>query len=159
MSRQQPLLVIYEDVHWLDPSSRELLDMTLELPPMINLAQYSIEQFLLDAAEARSDLIGKNRLAAIDLREDGARLTVETPDGGYTMEADWVVAADGGRSFLRETLGLQLKGTSYEGRYFISDILLDSKRPTERLAYFDPACNRGSTVLVHKQPDNVWRID
>jgi 3-(3-hydroxy-phenyl)propionate hydroxylase len=75
------------------------------------------------------------------------------------MDADWVVAADGGRSFLRETLGLQLKGTSYEGRYVIVDILLDSKRPTERLAYFDPACNRGSTVLVHKQPDNVWRID
>src|SRR5215475_14264912 len=75
------------------------------------------------------------------------------------MEADWVVAADGGRSFLRETLGLQLKGTSYEGRYVIVDILLDSNRPTERLAYFDPACNPGSTVLVHKQPDNVWRID
>lgn len=137
-------------------------DENQKLPPMINLAQYSIEQFLLDAAEARSDLIEirwQNRLAAIDLREDGARLTVVTPAGGYTMDADWVVAADGGRSFLRETLGLQLKGTSYEGRYVIVDILLDSKRPTERLAYFDPACNRGSTVLVHKQPDNVWRID
>ena len=48
---------------------------------------------------------------------------------------------------------------SYEGRYVIVDILLDSDRPTERLAYFDPACNPGSTVLVHKQPDNVWRID
>lgn len=137
-------------------------DENQKLPPMLNLAQYSIEQFLLDAAETRSDLIEirwQNRLAAIDLLEDGARLTVDTPAGGYTMEADWVVAADGGRSFLRETLGLQLEGASYEGRYVIVDILLDSERPTERLAYFDPACNRGSTVLVHKQPDNVWRID
>jgi 3-(3-hydroxy-phenyl)propionate hydroxylase len=66
------------------------------------------------------------------------------------MEADWIVAADGGRSFLREALGLQLQGTSYEGRYVIVDILLDSDRPTERLAYFDPACNPGSTVLVHR---------
>ena len=41
----------------------------------------------------------------------------------------------------------------------IVDILLDSQRPTERLAYFDPPCNPGSTVLVHKQPNNVWRID
>jgi 3-(3-hydroxy-phenyl)propionate hydroxylase len=41
----------------------------------------------------------------------------------------------------------------------IVDILLDSARPTERLAYFDPKSNPGSTVLVHKQPDNVWRID
>jgi 3-(3-hydroxy-phenyl)propionate hydroxylase len=137
-------------------------DENQKLPPMINLAQYSIEQFLLDAAEARSDLIEirwQNKLTAIDARDNGALLTVNTPKGDYIMEADWVVAADGGRSFLREALGLQLQGTSYEGRYVIVDILLDSHRPTERLAYFNPACNPGSTVLVHKQPDNVWRID
>ena len=84
---------------------------------------------------------------------------VATPAGDYALDADWVVAADGGRSFVREALGLKLQGTSYEGRYVIVDILLDSNRPTERLAYFDPPCNPGSTVLVHKQPDNVWRID
>ena len=137
-------------------------DENQKLPPMVNLAQYSIEKFLLDAAEARSDLIEirwQNKLTAIDARDKGALLTVNTPKGDYIMEADWVVAADGGRSFLREALGLQLQGTSYEGRYVIVDILLDSHRPTERLAYFDPACNPGSTVLVHKQPDNVWRID
>jgi len=137
-------------------------DENQKLPPMVNLAQYSIEQFLLDASEARSDLIDirwQSRLTSIDVHEDGARLSVATPAGNYTMEADWVVAADGGRSFLRDALALQLKGTSYEGRYIIVDILLDSQRPTERLAYFDPACNPGSTVLVHKQPDNVWRID
>ena len=76
-------------------------DENEKLPPMVNLAQYSVEQFLLDAAEARSDLIEirwQNRLAAIDLRDDGARLTVERGAGAYTMAADWVVAADGGRS-------------------------------------------------------------
>jgi 3-(3-hydroxy-phenyl)propionate hydroxylase len=138
------------------------MDENQKHPPMINLAQYSIEQLLLDAAEQKSDLVEirwQNRVTAIDVREDGARLTVETPAGAYTMEADWVVAADGGRSFLRETLGLKLKGTSYEGRYIIVDIVLDSARPAERLAYFDPPCNPGSTVLVHKQPSGVWRVD
>lgn len=138
------------------------MDENQKHPPMINLAQYSIEQLLLDAAEQRSDLLEirwQNRVTAIDAREDGARLTVETPKGAYTMEADWVVAADGGRSFLREMLGLKLKGTSYEGRYVIVDIVLDSARPAERLAYFDPPCNPGSTVLVHKQPSGVWRVD
>ena len=137
-------------------------DENQKLPPMINLAQYSIEQFLLDAAEKRSHLIEirwQNQVTGVEARADGVSLTVATPNGAYTMEADWVVAADGGRSFLRDALGLTLKGESYEGRYVIVDILLDSKRPTERLAYFDPECNRGSTVLVHKQPDNVWRID
>jgi 3-(3-hydroxy-phenyl)propionate hydroxylase len=138
------------------------MDENQKHPPMINLAQYSIEQFLLDAAERHSDKIEirwRNRVTAIDMRDDGARLSVETPDGSYTMEADWVVAADGGRSFLREALGLKLKGASYEGRYVIVDIVLDSARPAERLAYFDPPCNPGSTVLVHKQPSGVWRVD
>jgi 3-(3-hydroxy-phenyl)propionate hydroxylase len=138
------------------------MDENQKHPPMINLAQYSIEQLLLDAAEGHHDRIEirwQNRVTAIEAREDGARLTVETPDGSYMMEADWVVAADGGRSFLREALGLKLKGTSYEGRYVIVDILLDSARPAERLAYFDPPCNPGSTVLVHKQPGDVWRVD
>ena len=137
-------------------------DENQKLPPMINLAQYSIEHLLLQQAEARRGLIDirwQTRVTTIDAREDGVRLTLATPQGGYAIDADWVVAADGGRSFVRESLGLQLQGTSYEGRYVIVDILMDSARPTERLAYFDPPCNPGSTVLVHKQPGGVWRID
>ncbi len=130
--------------------------------PMVNLAQYHIEQILLEQIEARSDLIDvrwETKVTAMETDEHGACLTLSTPDGSYQLHADWVVAADGGRSFIRESMGLGLQGTSYEGRYVIVDILLDSARPAERLAYFDPPCNRGSTVLVHKQPDNVWRID
>ncbi|MDE1180820.1 FAD-dependent oxidoreductase [Paraburkholderia sp.] len=137
-------------------------DENQKLPPMVNLAQYHIEQFLLDAAEKKSDLIDirwQTRVTAIDSRADGATLELSTPEGDYSHNTDWVVACDGGRSTIRESLGLQLKGTSYEGRYVIVDIELESDRPTERLAYFDPSSNPGSTVLVHKQPDNVWRID
>lgn len=137
-------------------------DENQKLPPMVNLAQYHIEQILLDRAEQRADLIDirwQTKVTAIDARAEGVRLMLSTPQGDYALDADWLVAADGGRSFIRESLGLPLQGASYEGRYVIVDILLDSPRPTERLAYFDPPCNPGSTVLVHKQPDNVWRID
>ncbi|GJH13536.1 FAD-dependent oxidoreductase [Caballeronia novacaledonica] len=137
-------------------------DENQKLPPMVNLAQYHIEQFLLDAAEKRAEFIDirwQTRVKSIDARDDGATLQLTTPDGDYALETEWVVASDGGRSTIREALGLQLKGTSYEGRYVIVDIELESERPTERLAYFDPSSNPGSTVLVHKQPDNVWRID
>ena len=137
-------------------------DQNQKLPPMVNLAQYHIEQFLLDAAEKKTDLIDirwQTRVTSIDAGADGATLSLATPEGDYRLESDWVVACDGGRSTIREALDLKLEGTSYEGRYVIVDIELDSHRPTERLAYFDPASNPGSTVLVHKQPDNVWRID
>jgi len=137
-------------------------DDNQKLPPMVNLAQYHIEQFLLDAAERHAELIDirwQTRVAGIEHRADGATLHLTSPAGDYALHTGWVVASDGGRSTLRDALGLKLQGTSYEGRYVIVDILLRSDRPTERLAYFDPPCNPGSTVLVHKQPDDVWRID
>ncbi|SMG56201.1 FAD-dependent oxidoreductase [Paraburkholderia susongensis] len=142
------------------------------LPPMINIAQYQIEQLLLDEIERHADLIEvrwQTRVSGIEQRPaGGATLTLRTGDAtdaagvtgmSWTMDAAWVVACDGGRSTIRDLLGLKLTGTTYEGRYVIVDIELDSKRATERLAYFDPPSNPGSTVLVHKQPDNVWRID
>jgi 3-(3-hydroxy-phenyl)propionate hydroxylase len=137
-------------------------DANQKLAPMVNLAQYHIEQILLERAlsfEGLIDIRWQTRVAAVDARADGVRLALESPAGRYTLDTDWCVAADGGRSIVRESLGLALEGTSYEGRYVIVDILLDSARPTERLAYFDPPCNPGSTVLVHKQPHGVWRID
>ena len=137
-------------------------DDNQKLPPMVNLAQYHIEDILLKRAEQLAEFIDirwQTRVTKIEAHSDGVHLSLESPAGNYALDADWGVAADGGRSFVRESLGLKLEGTSYEGRYVIVDILLDSARPTERLAYFDPPCNPGSTVLVHKQPHGVWRID
>jgi 3-(3-hydroxy-phenyl)propionate hydroxylase len=137
-------------------------DANQKLPPMLNMAQYSIEQALLEQAQALGGLIDirwQTRLVALKAQADGVTLSLETPLGPYTLQADWLVAADGGRSSVREALGLALQGTTYEGRYVIVDIRMKSQRPTERLAYFDPPCNPGSTVLVHKQPHDVWRID
>lgn len=137
-------------------------DENQKLPPMINLAQYHIEQILLDAAERHGDLIDirwQTRVTAMAQDGNGVTLQLASHAGNYALQADWMVACDGGRSTIREAMGLQLQGASYEGRYVIVDIALDSARPTERLAYFDPPSNPGSTVLVHKQPDNIWRID
>lgn len=137
-------------------------DRHQKLPPMLNISQYDIEQILLDAVEARADLIEvrwQTRMTDLALREDGADLQLTTPAGGYGLSADWVVACDGGRSSVREALGLSLEGTTYEGRYVIVDIKLQSQRPTERLAWFDPPSNPGSTILMHKQPEDIWRID
>ena len=30
LARQQPVLMVFEDAHWIDPTSRELLDLTVE---------------------------------------------------------------------------------------------------------------------------------
>jgi 3-(3-hydroxy-phenyl)propionate hydroxylase len=129
--------------------------------PMYNLQQQYIEKYLHDAVAANElvDMRWQSEVSAIVSRADGAALDIATPDGNYRLEADYVLAADGARSPIRSMLGLRLKGANYEGRYVIADIRMDHDFPTERRALFDPSSNPGGTVLIHKQPDNIWRVD
>jgi 3-(3-hydroxy-phenyl)propionate hydroxylase len=69
------------------------------------------------------------------------------------------VAADGGRSGIRTALNLQMEGASYEGFFVIADIKIDLPLPTERLAFFDPDWNPGNTILMHREPHGIWRVD
>jgi 3-(3-hydroxy-phenyl)propionate hydroxylase len=129
--------------------------------PMYNLQQQYIEQFLVEAAAKHPliDLRWQHRLSDLELEDGGARLGIETPAGRYTLAARYVLAADGARSTVRHRLGLKLEGDAYEGRYVIVDIRMASDYPTERRAFFDPPANPGATVLIHKQPDDIWRVD
>lgn len=137
-------------------------DANQKLPPMVNLQQYYIEQFLLDEIAKHAGLIDvrwASRVTKLDSREDGCTISVVNALGEYKMETDWLVATDGGQSFVRNALALKLKGIAYEGKYVIADIEMESDSPAERRAWFDPPSNPGSTMLMHRQPDNIWRID
>ncbi|WP_071673115.1 FAD-dependent monooxygenase [Nioella nitratireducens] len=129
--------------------------------PMYNLEQQYIEAFLWQAVAA-CDLIEtrwQSDVAGVQDIDAGVRLSVRDPNGAYDLTADWLLAADGARSSIRAARGLRLKGENYEGRYVIADVQMDHDYPTIRRALFDPACRPGGTVLIHKQPDNIWRID
>ena len=137
-----------------------------KLPPMINLEQYYIEQYLLDEIERRNtaqpgliDIRWGTELSGFSQDEGGVTLQARNALGAYTLRCGWLAACDGGQSFVRKALGLALEGAAYEGRYVIIDIELPSRHRTERRAWFDPPWNPGSTVLMHPQPDDIWRID
>jgi 3-(3-hydroxy-phenyl)propionate hydroxylase len=129
--------------------------------PMINLQQQYLEEYLVDAAMAHPliELRWGNRVNAVEQGAHSARVEVDTPEGPYTLEADWLVAADGARSAIRTLLGLKLEGASYEGRFVIADIRIDLPLPTERMAFFDPEWNPGNTILMHREPHGIWRVD
>ncbi|MFM0502478.1 FAD-dependent monooxygenase [Paraburkholderia caffeinilytica] len=138
-------------------------DDTQKLPPMVNLQQYYIEQFLVDEIRANyADLIDirwGSAVTGMTTAAHGVTLQVENSAGAYELDAAWLVACDGGQSFVRKRLGLPLAGAAYEGKYVIVDIELRSADPAERRAWFDPPSNPGWTMLLHKQPDDLWRID
>lgn len=130
-------------------------------PAFINLQQFYVEAALVDAvlAEPLVDLRWSNRLSGLDNREDGAKLTIATPDGDYSLHADWLIACDGARSPTRGLLGLEFRGEAFEDRFLIADVKMTAPFPTERWFWFDPPFHSGQSALLHKQPDDVWRID
>lgn len=130
-------------------------------PGFINIQQYHVEERLYDAAAAIEtiDLRFGHEVVAIDPCEETVLLTVRTSTGDYRVEADWVIACDGSRSPVRSMLGLDFEGRVFEDNFLIADIKMNGERPSERWFWFDPPFNPGQSALMHKQPDDVWRLD
>ncbi|WP_029049129.1 FAD-dependent oxidoreductase [Cupriavidus sp. amp6] len=130
-------------------------------PAFINLQQYYVEGFLLERAQALANIEIRwhNKVVGLEQRADGAVLTIETPERCYPLAARYVVAADGSRSPMRKLLGLDSKGRTFRDRFLIADVKMEADFPSERWFWFDPPFHPNQSVLLHRQPDNVWRID
>ncbi|KVF19169.1 FAD-dependent oxidoreductase [Burkholderia vietnamiensis] len=130
-------------------------------PAFVNLQQYYVEGYLAERAFELPNLEirWKHKVTGVAQSAEHAALTVETPEGIETLRAQYVIAADGSRSPLRAAMGLESRGRTFKDRFLIADVKMKAEFPTERWFWFDPPFHRNQSVLLHRQPDNVWRID
>ena len=57
-------------------------------------------------------------------------------------------------------LGLSFEGRVFEDNFLIADVKMKADFPTERWFWFEPPFkDSGASALLHKQPDDIWRID
>jgi class 3 adenylate cyclase len=73
LARRQPVLMIFEDLHWIDPTSRELLDLTVEriaALPVLLVATHRPEFQPPWVGQSQVTVIALNRLG----RNEGATL-------------------------------------------------------------------------------------
>ena len=131
------------------------------MPAFVNLQQYLFEHYAIEAAQRTGlvDLRWQEEVTAIEPTADGTLLSIATPVGAYRILADWVIAADGARSTLRRLMGLGFEGRVFADQFLICDINMKMDRPVERWFWFDPPFNRGRSALLHRQADDVWRLD
>jgi 3-(3-hydroxy-phenyl)propionate hydroxylase len=128
---------------------------------MANIQQNILERLMIECA-GRQDLIDlrwQSEVTDVTQDERGVTLTVSTPQGTYDIRGHYAVAADGARSAMRRHMGLKMQGEAHSATYLIADIKLETQSPTERRAWFDSPINRGSTILMHRQPHDIWRLD
>lgn len=132
-----------------------------KMPGFINLQQYLLEDLLLErlAEMPNVDIRWGHDLARVEARGDGVGLSVATAAGGYKIDAGWLIACDGSRSTVRSLLGLDFEGRVFEDNFLIADIRMKREHPAERWFWFDPPFNPGKSALMHRQPDDVWRLD
>ena len=132
-----------------------------ERPAFINLQQYHVESYLHARAlrEPNLTLRWHSRVTGLVQDAEGVILSVDTAHGQQHLQAQYVVAADGSRSGLRALMGLEASGRVFKDRFLIADVRMDAPFPSERWFWFDPPFHPNQSVLLHRQPDNLWRID
>ena len=138
-----------------------------KFPAFVNLQQFYVEQYLVERLQSvpAVDLRWKNRVAWVSQDPQRVTLEVETPDGVYQAHGQYVIAADGGHSSVRELLGAEDEERSfYEDRWCIADVRMDidEKRGSEhavRKAYLDGIPTEGGAIWYHQMADAIWRTD
>jgi 3-(3-hydroxy-phenyl)propionate hydroxylase len=138
-------------------------------PAFVNLQQYYFEEYLVRRADAlaAAEIRWKHRVVDVAVNQTegqtadapAVNLRVATQDGDYALTCDWLIVCDGARSPVRHMLGLDSEGQVFRDRFLIADIHMTTDFPTERWFWFDPPFHRNQSVLLHRQADNVWRID
>ncbi|MEM9168814.1 MAG: FAD-dependent oxidoreductase [Pseudomonadota bacterium] len=134
-------------------------------PAFVNIQQYYVEDYLIDALEALDhvDIRWGHAVQDVAIAGGRARLSVVADGDDYEIDAGFALACDGHRSPTREALGLDFSGRIFEDNFLIADIRFRGRdadgRPSERWFWFDPPFCKGGTALLHKQPDDVWRCD
>jgi 2-polyprenyl-6-methoxyphenol hydroxylase-like FAD-dependent oxidoreductase len=102
-------------------------------------------------------VLWNHKLAGLDQDGRHARLEIETPSGGTTMTADWVVGADGARSTVRRLLGVGFDGHTWPDRFVATNIEYDFSRYgyANANAVVDPV---NWAVVARLGRENLWRV-
>jgi len=94
--------------------------------------------------------------------QDGNKViaTVTTPQGTETIEAAWLVGADGGRSNVRKTMGVDFPGMTWPDRFLVTgtryDLAPHGFTPNAYIA--DPDCFSAIFQMPYDRPPGLWRV-
>jgi 3-(3-hydroxy-phenyl)propionate hydroxylase len=130
-------------------------------PPFINIQQFYIEGFLVERIYelGHVELRWGSRVTGFEQRDGHARLTVDTPEGRYQLDADHVIDASGSHTPFHDWCQAPRQSRRGDDRWCIADVRFSNLPPTERHTWIEAPFNDNRAVWQHLMADDVWRID
>jgi 3-(3-hydroxy-phenyl)propionate hydroxylase len=153
-----------DEVYSFDLRQQQTHSLSVE-PPFINIQQFYIEGYLVEqllgsgAGEQPVELRWKHRITGFAQNEDFATLTIETPAGSYSLEAEHVIDCSGSHSPFRRWCRASVTAQKGDDRWCIADVRFRHSPPVERHTWIEAPFNEGRAVWQHLMADGVWRID
>ncbi|MDQ3823076.1 MAG: FAD-dependent monooxygenase, partial [Actinomycetota bacterium] len=129
--------------------------------PFVNISQYRIQQLLLERLDASplARIRWSHRVCGVTQDASGVVVRADTAEGERVLRFSYLVACDGVRSTIRELVGVRWTGYTHGDRFLITDIRAPLAVARERHFHYDPPFNPGRQLVIHAQPDDMWRID
>ena len=97
------------------------------------------------------------RLDSVEQQADGVHGTVTTADGTQVFEADYLIGADGARSVVRKSQGIDFEGYTYPERFLVISTDYDFARHMPQLSYVNYCSDPEEWCVMLKVP-SVWRV-
>lgn len=148
----------------IDGSAQAILDMSLvkdltPYPYLLLLGQNSIAEILADHIKQlpNVEIRWGHRVSSVKQDADGAVVNYDSAKGSGQIRASWVVAADGARSPVRESLGITFDGITWPERFVATNVFYDFALHGYSRAQFvidpDDWC-----IIVQIDKTGLWRV-
>jgi 3-(3-hydroxy-phenyl)propionate hydroxylase len=104
-------------------------------------AQPDLERVLYEAmvADAGIAVHFSSELVGLEQGQDAAHARLETPAGTLDIDASYVIAADGGRSTVRQLFDISMAGRSFEDVWLVVDTVGDVRRERYGMHHGEPS--------------------
>src|SRR5580765_1976452 len=131
MGRVAPRLQYRDRAGWVTELDFGVIAEETAHPYRVQCEQYRLNQVLAErlAPKARIEF----GCEVTDVRQDQDSVTVSV-NGTREITAQWLIGADGGRSRVREALGIKLEGFTWPERFLVASTPFDFAAMMPRLA-------------------------
>jgi 3-(3-hydroxy-phenyl)propionate hydroxylase len=104
------------------------------------------------------ELLFSHRVSGMTQDADGVHVTAETSDGSRRVfDADYVIAADGGRSALRKLTGIDFPGFTHREHFLVAGTTFDFKSAMPDICSVNYTADPDEWYLLLEIPD-MWRV-